>query len=297
MIIVMDINDTGDINQTPIATSTFESYGCSRPDFIHVNNNVYAIAYSKSIRPSSYEISGYIQTFNISSNGTMIRKLDIARFMSATSSYDVAHSQFFDHLYNDVYALVYTVPSGSTARGYIGTFCLAPNGSIYRTVDNILFDASLAMTSSVCLLPSLTNITNNIVAVSYQGSYDDGYIETFKITITDTSTTYKNIISKAGSYAIKGNKTHFRATITTTSGDKTLSLPIQQGWNFLVITYDHTTMKFFNNLTNVSLLCNENIVSTGTPLVFGGFRGIYDEFAVYKTHLRDDEIFDHFTKY
>jgi hypothetical protein len=297
IIIVIDINDTGDINQTPIATSTFESYGCSRPDFIHVANNIYAIAYSKSVRPSSYEISGYIQTFNISSNGTIIKKLDVARFMSATSSYDVAHSQFFDHLYNDVYALVYTVPSGSTARGYVGTFCLAPNGSIYRTFDSIVFDTTLAMASSLCLLPSLTNITNNIIAVSYQGSYDDGYIETFKITISDTSTTYKNIISKTGSYAIKGNKTHFTATIKTTSGDKTLSLPIHQGWNYLTITYDHTMIKFFNNLTNVSLLCNENIVSTVTPLVFGGFRGIYDEFAVYKTHLRDDEINDHFTKY
>lgn len=297
VIIIMDINDTGDINQTPIATATFETYGCSRPDFVHVENNIYALAYSTSVRTASYQITGCLQTFNISSDGTRIKKVDAVSFTTTSSGYDVAHSQFFTRLYKDVYALVYTVPSGSTARGYIGTFCIAPNGSIYRTVDNLIFDASLSMASSVCVLPSVINITNNIVAVCYQGDYDDGFIETIRITITDTSTILKNIISKAGSYAIKGNKTFFTATLTTTSGDKTLSLPVHQGWNYLVLSYDHLSMKFFNNMTNVSLLCNVNIASSGTRVIFGGYRGIYDEFALYKTHLRDDEINDHFTKY
>ena len=153
------------------------------------------------------------------------------------------------------------------------------------------------MKSTVGLLPSITNITNNIVAISYQGDYDDGYIETIRITINDTSKTFKNIFSKAGSYAIKGNKTVFTATLTTTSGDKTLSLPVHPGWNYLVLTYDHAYIKFFNNLTNVSLVCSDNIVSSSTRVIFGGFRGVYDEFALYKTHLRDDEIYDHFTQY
>jgi hypothetical protein len=297
VIITVEINDTGVITQIPIATCTFETYGCSRPDIIHVKNNVYALAYSQSVSSSTYQITGYIQTFDISSNGTIIKKLDAVSFTKNSSSYDVAHSQFIDHLYNDVYALVYTVPYGSRAKGFIGTFCIASDGSIYRTVDNLIFDASLALKSSSCILPSFTNITNNIVAVCYQGDYDDGFIETVRITISDTSNTLKNIFSKAGSYAIKGNTTFFTATLTTTSGDKKLSLPIKPGWNYLVLTYDHTTIKFFNNLTNVSLLCNENIQSSSTRLIFGGFSGIYDEFAIYKTHLRDDEINDHYTKY
>jgi hypothetical protein len=193
--------------------------------------------------------------------------------------------------------LIYTIPSGSTARGYIGTFCISRNGSIYRTVSNVIFDFQLALITATNLLPSYTNITNDIIGVSYQGDYDDGYIETVKITLTDTSATLKNIISKSGSYAIKGNHTVFTATLRTTSGDKTLIRPIHPGWNYLVLTYDHTTIKFFNNLTNVSLPCNENIVSTANPVIFGGFSGIYDEFAIYKMHLRDDEINDHYTKY
>ena len=132
----------------------------------------------------------------------------------------------------------------------------------------LLFDFTLALKSAANILPSYTNITNDIVAVCYQGDYDDGYIETVKITITDTSATLKNIISKSGSYAIQGNKTVFKATFRTTSGDKTLTLPIHQGWNYLVFTYDHTRIKFFNNLTNVSLLCNENIQSFATSLIF-----------------------------
>ena len=297
VIITVEINDTGDINQNPLTTTTFETYGCSRPDIIHIKNNIYALAYSKSVRTSQYWITGYLQTFNFSSNGTCIIKVDDVSFTTSSSSYDVAHSQFIKHLYGDVYALVYTVPSGSSARGYIGTFCVSADGSIYRTVDNVIFDASLAVNSGVCVLPSLINITNNIIGVCYQGDYDDGYIETAKITISDTSATLKNIFSKTGSYAIKGNKTVFTATLTTTSGDKTLTLPVHNGWNYLVLTYDHSSIKFFNNLTNVSLICSADIKSSSTSLIFGGFRGMYDEFALYKTHLKDDEIYDHFTQY
>ncbi|HUT00437.1 MAG TPA: type IV pilin N-terminal domain-containing protein [Candidatus Thermoplasmatota archaeon] len=297
VIITIQINDTGSINQNPFATFTFESYGCSRPDFVHIYNTTYALAYSKSVWVSPYQISGSIQTIRISSNGTLIKKLDGVSFTVVNTNYDIAHSQFLDHIYKDVYALIYTVPSGSTAKGYIGTFCIATNGSIYRTVTNAIFDAQLAFKSGANILPSYTNITNNIVAVCYQGDYDDGYIETIKITITDTSATLKNIISKSGSYAIQGNKTVFKATLRTTSGDKTLTMPIHQGWNYLVLTYDHVRIKFFNNLTNVSLLCNENIQSSAAAVIFGGFRGIYDECAIYKTHLQDDEISDHYTQY
>ncbi len=38
VIITIQINDTGIINQNPFATFTFETYGCSRPDIIHINN-------------------------------------------------------------------------------------------------------------------------------------------------------------------------------------------------------------------------------------------------------------------
>jgi len=297
VIITIQINDTGSIKQNPFATFTFEAYGCSRPDIIHIYNTTYALAYSKSVWVNPYQISGTIQTFYISSNGTIIKKVDAVPFTVVNSNSDIAHSQFLDHIYQDIYALIYTVPSGSTAKGKISTIRIATNGSIYRTVTNAIFDFTLDLKSAANILPSYTNITNDIVAVCYQGDYDDGYIETVKITITDTSATLKNIISKSGSYAIQGNKTVFTATLRTTFGDKTLTLPVHQGWNYLVLTYDHTRIKFFNNLTNVSLLCNENIQSFATSLIFGGYSGIYDEFAVYKTHLRDDEIFDHYTKY
>jgi hypothetical protein len=94
---------------------------------------------------------------------------------------------------------------------------------------------------------------------------------------------------------IQGNDTVFVATLTTTSGVITLIQPIHNGWNYLALTYDHTKIKFFNNLTNTSQACNSNIVSTVNNIVFGGFSGIYDEFAIYCTHLRDDEIITHYT--
>jgi hypothetical protein len=223
--------------------------------------------------------------------------MDAVTYSTVNTNYDIAHCQFLNHIYQDVYALIYTIPSGATARGLIGTFCISRDGSIYRTVSNVIFNFQLALKAATNLLPSYTNITNDIIGFCYQGDYDDGYIETVKITITDTSATLKNIISKSGSYAINGNQTVFIATLRTTSGDKTLTLPIHPGWNYLVLTYDHTRIKFFNNLTNVSVLCNENIVSSANSIIFGGFSGIYDEFGIYKMHLRDDEIFDHYTKY
>ena len=297
VIMTIQINDTGTINQNPFATFTFDAYGCSRPDLIHIANTTYALAYSKSVWVNPYQISGNLLTVSISTNGTVIRKLDIITYSTVNTNYDIAHCQYLDHIYKDVYALIYTIPSGATARGYIGTFCISKNGSIYRTVSNVIFDFQIALKAATNLLPSYTNITNDIIGLCYQGDYDDGYIETVKITITDTSAILKNIISKAGSYAIQGNQTIFKATLRTTSGDKTLTQPIHPGWNYLVLTYDHTRIKFFNNLTNQSLLCNENIISSANPIIFGGFSGIYDEFAIYKMHLRDDEIFDHYTKY
>lgn len=297
VLFTIQINDTGTINQNPFAIYIFDTYGCSRPDIIHIENQTYAIAYSKSVKSSNYQISGYILTLSISTNGTSIQRLDTTTFMTVSTSYDYAHCQFINPVYRDVFTLTYTVPSGSTYKGYIGTFCIAPDGSIYRSIDNVVFDAQLALQASRNILPCCLNITNDIVALCYQGDYDDGYIETIKITVTDTSNTLKNIISKAGCYEIKGNKTTFVAVLKTTSGDKTLTLPIKQGWNYLVLTYDHTRIKFFTNLTNVSLVCNENIKTSTNRLIFGGFRGIYDEFALYKMHLRDDEIYDHYTLY
>jgi hypothetical protein len=297
VIMTIQINDTGTINPTPFTTFVFDTYGCSRPDIIHIENTTYALAYSKSVWVNPYQITGNLLTMSISPNGTVIKKIDAVTYSTVNSNYDIAHCQYLDRIYKDIYALIYTVPSGSTARGYIGTFCISTTGSIYRTVNNVIFDFQLALKTATNLLPSYTNITNNIIGVCYQGDYDDGFIETIKITITDTSATLKNIISKSGSYTIKGNQTVFTATLRTTSGDKTLTLPIKPGWNYLVLTYDHTKIKFFTNLTNVSVLCNENIVSSANPVIFGEFRGIYDEFAIYKMHLRDDEILDHYTKY
>lgn len=297
VLFTIQINDTGTINQNPLATFVFDTYGCSRPDIIHIQNSTYALAYSKSVSSGNYQISGHLLTLFISTNGTVVKKIDTTSFMSVSTTYDYPHCQFINPVYRDVYTLTYTVPSGSTYKGYIATFCIAPDGSIYRTVDNVIFNAQLALQASRNILPCSLNITNNIVALCYQGDYDDGYIETIRITITDTSSTLKNIISKAGCYEIKGNQTTFVAVLQTTSGAKTLTLPVKQGWNYLVLTYDHIQIKFFNNLTNVSLLCNENIKTSTNRLIFGGYPGLYDEFALYKMHLRDDEIYDHYTQY
>ena len=295
LVMTLEINDMGIITQTPFATYVFDSYGCSRPDIIHVKNFTYAIAYSKSVLSGNYRISGHIQTMHLSPNGTKIHNIDTTPFMTVNTNSDLPHSQFIYPVYRDVYALIYTIPSGSSYKGYIGTFCIASDGSIYRNVDNVIFNAQLALLASVNILPSYVPLTSNVLAVCYQGNFDDGYIETIRITVTDTSNTLKNIISKAGSYEIKGNKTTFVAILRTTSGFKTLSLPVNQGWNYLVLSYDRTNIKFFNNLTNVSLPCvNENIVTTTNRLIFGGFSGIYDEFALYQMHLRDDEIYDRY---
>jgi len=297
VLMTVQINATGTINQIPLTTYVFDTYGASRPDILYIENTTYAMVYSKSVWVSPYQITGNLVTLSISSNGTLIKKIDAVTYSTVNSNYDVAHCQYLNRMYWDVYALIYTIPSGSTARGYVGTLCISTTGSIYRTVSNVVFDFSLALKTATNLLPSFTNITNNIIGLCYQGDYDDGYIETVKVTFSDTSSSLKNIISKSGAYAIKGNQTTFVATLRTTSGDKTLTLPIKPGWNYLVLTYDHSVIKFFNNLTNVSIVCNENIISTANPIIFGGFRGIYDEFAIYKMHLRDDEVIAHYNKY
>ncbi|MFA5102631.1 MAG: type IV pilin [Candidatus Thermoplasmatota archaeon] len=302
IIITIEISDAGLINQTPVGIFTLDTYGCSRPDILHISNSTYVIAYSKSVRASNYQISGNLKTLYISPNGTSMNLIDAVTYSTINSNYDKAHCQFLTHLYKNVYALLYTIPSGSTIRGKVGTFSISENGSIYRTWSNAMFHVQLDLTATTNILPSFINITSNVIAICYQGNYDDGYIDTVSVTITDTSNELKPIISKAGSYEIKGNRTVFVASLRTTSGYKTLTLPVHPGWNFLVLTYDHLTLKFFNNLTNntlanVTLPCNENIITSANPLIFGGFSGIYDEIAVYSMHLRDDEIYNHLIQY
>ncbi|HVQ00704.1 MAG TPA: type IV pilin [Candidatus Thermoplasmatota archaeon] len=289
-IMIIFIDNTGHFNQIPLANFTFNAYGCSRPNLINVNKNIYAIAYSNSYTASPYRVYRLIDTINISSNGTLIKKTDSVSSYTDTG-WDFAHSQILSPMIGDIYRLVYTVPSYT---GYVSTMRIATNGSIYRTVTNSYLDFTLPLFSSAVILPCAVNINNHLIAVCYQGVYDDGYIETIDILNGDATKTLHNIISKAGSYAIQGNDTAFVATLTTTSGVKTLTLPLHHGWNYLVLTYDHATIKFFNNLTNTSVACNSNIISTANNLIFGGFSGIYDEFAVYSTHLRDDEILNHY---
>ena len=300
-IITIQINDSGTINQNPFTTFTFDPNGCLRPDIIHINKNIYAITYKYQYYAWYFYLS--IATINISTNGTVIKNVDAVSYYH--NSRIIPYSQILVPIDKDCYALVFTWPHwdpyNPVCNGYFTTLRIAKNGSICRDVDNNCADAQIRLyphppgaDTNANILPCCVKINDHMVAVCYQGNYDDGYIETINLPIVNTSKTLKNILSKAGSYAIQGNDTIVTATITTWSGDKTLSLPIHKGWNYLALTYDHATMKFFNNLTNVSVACNANLNAWNTRLLFGGFSGIYDEFAIYKFHLRDDEINNHY---
>jgi hypothetical protein len=306
LLITIFIDNNGHINQTPLAIFSFDSYGCSRPYVINVGGTNYAIVYSNCVfsasSPLQYFIYGYVRTVNISSNGKIIKNIDVAVFDLSNVQQDITTFQTIVNLTQNLYWLAFTLPNnpiGYPPRGWVGTLRIASNGEISRTDKNVVLDFRFSLFSKNCTnYPLSFTINNNILTVVYRGFLDDGFIETFNITKISNKKLMRNILSKWNAYVIRANDTIVTATLTTTGGNKTLNVPIHNGWNYIVLSYNHTRIKLYNNkTTNTSLACNLDLKTSSSQLIFGGFSGIYDEFVVYNSGLTDDFIWASFKKY
>ncbi len=304
ILMTISIQNDGHINQVPLKIFSFDSYGCSRPNMIHLNGSIYGIVYSNCvyISAANYRTYGYLRTVNISSNGTLIKNIDSAVFSLTGATSDVTTFQTLTNVYQNIYAIAFSTPNnpiGYQPRGCIGVLRVAPNGEIGRTEKNTIIDNQLFLYSKNCTgYPLIFSISDSRVAVVYRGNFEDGFIETFNMSRTPYKMSKRIIVSKLNSYLIAANETTATATIVTTGGNKTLNLPLHNGWNYLVLSYNHTKMKFSNNVTlNITLPCNFDIKTSAAQLIFGGFSGTYDEFVIHKSELTDAMVWTSFTRY
>jgi hypothetical protein len=270
---------------------------------IHLTGTNYAIVYSNCVFASAkYYTYGYIRTVNISSNGSIIKNIDNAIFNLTVSTSDVTTFQTITNVYQNIYEIGFTVPNNPITyppRGYVGTLRVASNGEIGRTEKNTVVDNQISLFSKNCTsYPLVFNISDNRIAVVYRGCFDDGYIETVNMTKAPYKMWTRIILSKLNSYVITANDTKAFATLATTGGNKTLNLSLHNGWNYLVLSYNHSKMKFYNNVTlNTSVACNFNIKTSAAQLIFGGFSGTYDEFIIHNSGLSDNIIWTSFNLY
>jgi hypothetical protein len=118
-----------------------------------------------------------------------------------------------------------------------------------------------------------------------------------RIPLTGTNRT---IFSKSGSYVVQANKTKVFVTFTDSNSiSYTLSANLVNKWNYIVSTYDKTTMNLYvNNILAGSLaLGSKPIKVTANNLYFGSYNSYCDEFSLYAAVLSPAKITQNYFYY
>lgn len=159
----VSIADNGNINNWVIDSLEFDNHNGYEPCFIQVTGSIFAIVYRGSGN------DGFLKTVSIAANGNIGNSpIDTLEF--ATSD---GYEPRILYVSGDVYAIVYR---GASADGFLKTVSIAANGNIGNSaIDTLEFDASN------CYNPKIINVSDNIFAIAYRGSGNDGFIKTVAI--------------------------------------------------------------------------------------------------------------------
>jgi flagellin-like protein len=324
----IEITNTGAITDSVIDTLEFDtSYGYE-PRIIHVNGDIYAIAYT------GLGTDGFIKTVEITNTGA------ITNSVIDSLEFDTSYARYSDivHVNGTVFAVAYMGPSSDgfiktveiantgaitnsvidslefdtsycywpdiiciadavyaiayTGPGYDGflkTLRIGTNGSIVDAIDDSLeFD-----TSNGCE-PSIIHVNGTVYAISYRGPGSDGFMKTIEI---DLKGTIRTIVSKDGAYGISANATRVFATINTHTN--IISAPISPGFNHIVFNYNKDGSSdqlrlYINGTEMANGTLTETITTNTNNLYFGKVNAIIDEIVIYGTPLAIENVVDHF---
>lgn len=158
------IHPNGQIDNSVIDTLVFESSMCADPSMIHISGNVCAIAYMGSGG------HGLLKTVTIQSNG------QIDNSPIDTFDYD-GHSyhQILIHVSGNIYAIAYQGPGAGNDDGRVATVTINDNGQIDEPVEDSFMFCDFTYETFIL------KITNNVVAVVYEGTANKGFLKTFSI--------------------------------------------------------------------------------------------------------------------
>ena len=180
-------------------------------------------------------------------------------------------------------------------NGWMTTLRIGENGDIIDAVDgSTQISTSPRITSyDIKIIPF---VNDSYIAI-YGGKNNDLYQCVIRIPLSETTQT---IFSKQDSYTIKANKTMVFVTFTDSNNQQyTLSAKLENKWNYIVSTYDKTTMKLYlnANLTASLPLNDRPIKVTANNLLFGVYNACYDEFSLYAAILSPAKIIQNYNYY
>jgi hypothetical protein len=177
----------------------------------------------------------------------------------------------------------------------ITTLRIGENGDIIDTVDGSIQISSSPRVNSYDF--KIIPFVDDYYIAVYGGLNNDLYNCVIRIPISETTQT---VFSKKDSYTIKANKTMVFVTFTDSNAQQfTLSANLENNWNYIVSTYDKTTMKLYlnTNLTGSLPLNNKPLKVTSNNLYFGPYNAVYDEFCLYAAILSPAKITQNYNYY
>jgi FlaG/FlaF family flagellin (archaellin) len=154
----------GDIANQPIDISDFGILNCLEPDFIKINDNIYAVV----CRGTNNH--GFLLTVEVSNSGQINDKIiDILDF--DTLCYDPNIIQIDS---TNFYVIVY---KGPDSDGWLKTVQIESNGQITNNVFS-----SKEFDTVYCGDPYIIHVANLVYAVAYTNNNLDGCLKTIEIT-------------------------------------------------------------------------------------------------------------------
>ncbi|UCF13308.1 MAG: type IV pilin [Thermoplasmatales archaeon] len=324
----VSIDNTGAITDTVIDSLDFNTNVAYEHAIIHINGDVFAIAYRGP------DDDGWMTTVEIDNMGAITNSVIDNLEFDADRGYDPDIIPMF----GDIYAIVC---SHTNLGGYLTTVEILSNGTITDSIlDTIRFD-NIPWGDDDCYDPDIIHIYDRVIAIVYRGEYDgylktlrigengdisnqnddtfqfdgdgykpdifhingdvyaiayrrgnfDGYVETVEIEYKYTSKG-RGVVAKDGAYRINANTT----TVFAYINNNELTAPISLGFNYIVLTYDKNAggsdqMKLYVNTTLVNWTSYSTSINTNNNnLYIGWLNSIIDEVTLWRTVLTQSEI-------
>jgi hypothetical protein len=158
----VSITEDGDIGNWVIDTLEYDNSDGYEPCIIHVSGSIFVIAYRGS------NSRGYLKTVAIDSNGNIGNSAIDTMMFDSWNAYEPS----IVYVSGNVYAIAYR---GFFNLGFLKTVTIAADGDIGNgEIDSVYFDYP-------GYEPMIINTNNNIFAIVYRGSGNDGFIKTIAI--------------------------------------------------------------------------------------------------------------------
>jgi hypothetical protein len=157
----VEIATDGQITNTVIDTLAFDTSGGYEPSIIHVDGNVFAVAYRGASN------NGLLKSVEIATDGQITGTVIDTLEFDTTYGYDPD----IINVGGDIYAIAY---GGN--KGYLKSVEIAMDGQITNTViDSSQFDNSSGNE------PDIIHVDGNVFAIVYRGGGFDGFLKTLEI--------------------------------------------------------------------------------------------------------------------